>query len=226
MTSSMLERFTAIIDAFDGPVDILSLDQVATCAGLPRSTTHRILDQLVGLHWVAHTDRGYRLGKRAICWGAADADDVRLREAAAPILHHLQMATRAVVHLGVFDNGYIVHIDKLGGSGAAQIPTRVGLRLPAHRVALGMAVLATLPPEQVSASLDPAASAELLRIRRTGLAHRHNDYTTGWSSVAATINGRAALGIVLPDNVSMQRHLAVLRAAAARVNDALPSVFA
>jgi hypothetical protein len=87
-------------------------------------------------------------------------------------------------------------------------------------------VLAALPPEQVTASLDPAVGTELLRIRRTGLAHRHNDYTTGWSSVAATINRRAALGIVLPDNISAQRHLAVLRAAAARVNDALPSAFA
>jgi DNA-binding IclR family transcriptional regulator len=226
MTSSMLERFTAIIDVFDGPAVSLSLDQVASGAGLPRSTTHRILDQLVGLNWVAHADRGYRLGRRAMCWGAADAADVRLREAAAPVLHHLQIATSAVVHLGVFDDGYIVHIDKLGGSGAAQIPTRVGLRLPAHRVALGMAVLAALPPEQVTASLDPAVGTELLRIRRTGLAHRHNDYTTGWSSVAATINRRAALGIVLPDNISAQRHLAVLRAAAARVNDALPSAFA
>jgi hypothetical protein len=41
--------------------------------------------------------------------------------------------------------------------------------------------------------------------------------------VAATINGRAALGIVLPDNISTDRHVAALRTAAARIS-AVPAL--
>src|SRR5512135_1971773 len=96
---TMVDRFTSIIDAFDDTTVGLSLDQVAARAALPRSTTHRILDHLVRLNWLAHSDRGYGLGKRALSWGAGDAADLRLREAAAPVLHDLQAMTGAVVHL-------------------------------------------------------------------------------------------------------------------------------
>ena len=55
--ASMLDRFTAIIDAFDDDAAVLSLDQIAVRTGLPRSTTHRILDQLVRLRWIGHGRR-------------------------------------------------------------------------------------------------------------------------------------------------------------------------
>ena len=70
VSASMLDRFTAIIDAFDDAAGGLTLDQIAGRTGLPRSTTHRILDQLVRLRWLTHAGRGYRLRARA-----AAADD-------------------------------------------------------------------------------------------------------------------------------------------------------
>jgi len=232
--SSMLDRFTAIIDSFDDTGVGLTLDQIAGRTGLPRSTTHRILDQLVRLRWLTHTGRGYRLGARASAWGAGEAADVRLRSAAAPVLHDLQLGTGAVVHLGVLDRGHIVHLDKLGGSSARQVPTAVGVRLPAHRVALGVAALASLPPEDVIAQLrhidpdeQPEASwwAELYTVRRR-VAVRHGDYAIGMVSVAAAVGSRAAIGIVTPDRVLAQRCQPVVAAAAARVARALAGVSA
>jgi len=122
----MVDRFTSIIDVFDDTTVGLSLDQVAARAELPRSTTHRILDHLVRLNWLSHSERGYGLGKRALSWGAGDLSDLRLREAAAPVLHDLQVDTGAVIHLGVLDGRDIVHVDKLGGRSAMHVPTRVG----------------------------------------------------------------------------------------------------
>ena len=84
--ASMLDRFTAIIDAFEDISAGLTLDQIAARAHLPRSTTHRILDQLVRLQWLTHSGRGYRLGARTSAWGAGDSADVRLRSVAAPVL--------------------------------------------------------------------------------------------------------------------------------------------
>src|ERR671922_35389 len=63
---TMVDRFTSINDAFDDTTVGLSLDQVAARAELPRSTTHRILDHLVRLNWLSHSERGYGLGKRAV----------------------------------------------------------------------------------------------------------------------------------------------------------------
>jgi DNA-binding IclR family transcriptional regulator len=212
---TMVDRFTSIIDAFDDTTVGLSLDQVAARAELPRSTTHRILDHLVRLNWLSHSERGYGLGRRAMSWGAGDAADLRLREAAAPVLQDLQSSTATVVHLGVLVGRYIVHVDKLGGPSA--VPTRVGSRAPANQLALGLAVLAALPPEDV----DLALSADLHRIRRAGVVHRRGDYGPGLTSVAATIDKRAALGIVLPDNVSPAKYQPLVISAAARVRHVL-----
>ncbi|SPM33655.1 DNA-binding transcriptional regulator, IclR family [Mycobacterium rhizamassiliense] len=208
---TMVDRFTSIIDAFDDATVGLSLDQVAARAELPRSTTHRILDHLVRLSWVSHSDRGYGLGDRAMSWGAGDATDLRLRSAAAPVLHHLQIKTGAVVHLGVLAGLDIVHVDKLGGPSAPVVPTRVGTRAPAPRLALGLAVLAVQPPELVGPGID------VIRARACGVVTRRGDYGPEFTSVAATIDHRAALGIVLPANASAQRYEPLLRAAAGQV---------
>lgn len=212
---AMVDRFTSIIDAFEDTTVGLSLDQVAARARLPRSTTHRILDHLVRLNWLSRSENGYGLGARAVAWGAGDAADLRLRAAAAPVLHDLHTTTGAVVHLGVLDGEQVVHLDKLGGRCAQQVPTRVGSRCPARRLALGLAVLAARPIG------DGEFSAELYRIRRSGVLHRCGDYRPGLVSVAATVDARSALGIVLPAKVAVERYKPLMVAAAARVRDAL-----
>jgi DNA-binding IclR family transcriptional regulator len=214
---TMVDRFTSIIDAFDDTTVGLSLDQVAARAALPRSTTHRILDHLVRLNWLSHSERGYGLGSRATSWGAGDAADLRLREAAAPVLQRLQATTGAVVHLGVLRGEDIVHVDRLGGGSAEQVPTRVGTRSRATELALGLAVIAVRPPEDTDAAL----SLELDRIRRTGVVYRRDEYGRGLTSVAATIDARAAIGIVLPDKVSPERYLPLAAASAAMVRRSL-----
>jgi DNA-binding IclR family transcriptional regulator len=208
-----IDRFTVVIDAFDDATVDLTLDQVATRAALPRSTTHRILDHLVRLDWLKRNDRGYGLGVRAMSWGAGDAADLKLREAAAPALYDLQVKTAAVVHLGVLRGRDIVHVDKLGGPA---VPTRVGTRTPAGESALGLAVLATLPPEDVGES-----STDLEASRRTGVVCLDGDYGPGLTSVAAAIDRRAAVGIVVPDSVCAQRYQPLVIAAAARTRAAL-----
>ncbi len=210
---TMVDRVTSIIDVFDDATVGLSLDQVAGRADLPRSTTHRILDHLVRLKWLCHTDRGYGLGARAMSWGAGDAADLRLREAAAPTLHQLHVRTAAVVHLGVLDGGDVVHVDKLGAPAADRVPTSVGSRIRAERVALGLAVLAMLSPEEVG--------VDLHRVRKAGGLVRTDDYAPGLTSVAAAVDRRASVGIVLPDNLSGDRFLPLVLDAAGRIRRAL-----
>lgn len=231
--ASMLERFTAIIDSFGDDAVVLTLDQIAMRTGLPRSTTHRILDQLVRLRWIGHGAGGYRLGDRttrvrSVGTVPEPADD-RLRAAAAPVLHALQLGTGAVVHLGLLDRGRIMHLDKLGGVGARRVPTAVGIRLRADRLALGVAALATLHPEEVIAeltSLDecwqapPTWWGEFHSARRR-VVTRSGDYAPDLVSVAAPVGMRAAIGIVTADRVHAQRCGPLVAAAAAQISRAL-----
>ncbi|TDC97315.1 IclR family transcriptional regulator [Actinomadura sp. 7K507] len=201
---SMIERMTLILDAFSGPTARLTLEDVARRTGLPRSTAHRILDQLVGQRWLAHHSFGYGLGQRALGLGGQDGGHGKIREAAAPLLHELQITTGLVAHLAVLDGAEVFYLDKLGGRLASSVPSRVGGRAPAHCTALGKAMLAWLEPEQVDAMLGSGISRftsrtigelgtlhqELHRVRqRRGLAFERGESYPGIACVAAAIRG-------------------------------------
>lgn len=204
LPQSMVERMTLIMDAFTGRSIRLTLEDVARRTHLPRSTAHRILDQLVRLNWLDHTSSGYSLGKRALGLGGRDGGHGEIREAAAPLLHRLQIRTGMVVHLAVLDSAEVFYLDKVGGRFALSVPSRVGGRAPAHCTAVGKAILAWLEPEQVEALIDGHMSRltnrtigdigtlhqELNRIRqRRGLAFERGECFPGISCVAAAVRG-------------------------------------
>ncbi|MGI5272323.1 IclR family transcriptional regulator [Nonomuraea sp. CA-218870] len=189
---SMVERMTLILDAFACRSTRLTLEDVARRTRLPRSTAHRILDQLVRLDWLDHTSSGYGLGRRALGLGGGGGGHGEIREAAAPLLHELQLNTGLVAHLAVLDGADVHYLDKAGGRSARSVPTRVGGRSPAHATALGRAILAWLAPERVHALVGHRGSLhqELHRIRqRRGLAFERGDCFPGVTSVAAAIRG-------------------------------------
>lgn len=201
---SMVERMTLILDAFESPSARLTLEQVARDTHLPRSTAHRILDQLVRLEWLSHSSFGYALGTRSLGLGGSGDGHFELREAAADALHELQVRTGLVVHLAVLDNAEVRYLDKVGGRFASTVPSRVGGRAPAHCTALGKAMLAWLPAEDVECLVATALARqtsrtisdvttlhqELSRIRgRRGLAFERGECFADISCVAAAIRG-------------------------------------
>ena len=208
LPASMVERMTLILDAFDDLSSRLTLEEVACRTRLPRSTVHRILDQMVRLDWIDHASFGYCLGRRAKAMGESESGHIRIREAAAPLLHELHMTTGMVAHLSVLDGPDCVYLDKIGGQLAAALPSRVGGRAPAYATAGGKALLAGLEPEQVDslyagprlprrtertiADLS-TLHLELNRIRRRhGLAFETGEATAGMSCVGAAIRSPAS----------------------------------
>jgi DNA-binding IclR family transcriptional regulator len=201
---SMVERMTLIVDSFDSRSTLLNLEQIACRTHLPRSTAHRILDQLVRLNWLDHTSLGYRLGRRALGLGGQDGTHGEIRQAAADILHELHLRTGMVVHLAVLDGSEEIYLDKIGGQYARVLPSRVGLRRSAYLSTGGRAMLAWLDPEQVDGLVGgrltrPARPGkwdimglhrELNRIRgRGGISIDRGEYSAGVPSVAAAVRG-------------------------------------
>lgn len=201
---SMVERMTLIMDVFEGRTARRSLEDVARSTHLPRSTAHRILDQLVRLRWLEHNNFGYGLGRRALGLGGGDGSQSRIREAAAARLHQLQMRTGMVVHLAVLDGAEVHYLDKVGGRFAASVPSRVGGRAPAHSTALGKAMLAWIEPEEVEARAGDTINRqtqrtisdigtlhqELNRIRqRSGLAFERGECFPDIACVATAVRG-------------------------------------
>ena len=145
---SMVQRVTLIMESFDGRTSRRSLEDVAMRTGLPRSTAHRILDQLVQIGWLRHDQSGYSLGWRARQLGGPAHDVAVLREVAAPVLHDLATRTGLVVHFAVLDGPFALYLDKVGALSSA-VPSRVGGQMVAFRTAVGRAMMARYKPEEV-----------------------------------------------------------------------------
>ncbi len=233
---SMVERMTLILDLFTGRETCLTLEQIARTTRLPRSTTHRILDQLVRLEWLQHSVAGYGLGRRSLVLGGGAGDHGELRSVASPYLHDLLLRTGAVIHLGVLDGAQVAYLDKLGGRFAVTVPSRVGGLAPAHCTGLGKAMLAWLDAEHVDdlvgdqlssrttstiAGLD-ALHHELARIRaRGGLAMERGECFPDIACAAAAIRGPrgpiGAISVVATVGTHLERVAPLVVAAAQRI---------
>jgi DNA-binding IclR family transcriptional regulator len=219
--TSMVARVALIMNSFDRVGKHLHLDQVVTRTGLPRSSAHRILTQLHSAGLLQHRSDGYCLAASPLPVTRM-LDHSQLRGAASPVLERLHADTALVVHLGVLLGADVVYLDKVSGGGGIVVPTRVAGRTPAHASALGKAMLAQLPAEEVDAILvdplrkcTPATISDLptlhqamARIRsRHGLAYDDQELAVGLSSVAAPIRmaDDALAGLSLTGAVPAQR---------------------
>jgi DNA-binding IclR family transcriptional regulator len=193
---SVLGRAAVVIDAFDD-ARALSLDDLTARTGLPRSTVYRLAEQLRDVGWIERVSAGYRIGLRLFEVGGLAADAARLRAQAGTWLFQAQQQCAQTVHLGILDGDEVVYIDKVGPA-RSEVPTRVGGRLPAHRTAIGRALLsaqseaawkriladtAAIPTRPGA----PSLKSILETARRTGIATDFGDSISGLSCVAAPI---------------------------------------
>jgi DNA-binding IclR family transcriptional regulator len=194
--SAVIDRVSLVLDAFDGP-GRLTLAQIVRRTGLPRSSTHRMLERLVQLRWLRRTGHEYELGMRLVELGSLAVHQDRLHRAATPLLHDLHRATGLVIHLAVLDGADVVYLDKIGDRMVASIPSRVGGRQPAHCTAVGKAILAysehadavDLASRKTRYSISSPAqlTAELAKVRARGVAFDREESLPGFGCVAAPI---------------------------------------
>jgi DNA-binding IclR family transcriptional regulator len=197
--AGVVERLTQILDVFAHGPDELSLDDLALLSGLPKSTTFRLLRQLVEMHWPEHDNRGYRLGPRMQRLAHRVTDYSGLRAAAADTLNRLHLASSAVVHLVVLEGSHVHYLDKVGGAASLSVPSRVGVRVPAHLAVSGLSLLSSHRPEQVDELFNAAdvSSERLTRLheqltlvrQRHGLAVTPGDMSTAIRAAAAPVTG-------------------------------------
>ncbi|OZC52491.1 IclR family transcriptional regulator [Rhodococcus sp. WWJCD1] len=212
---SLLERYTLILDAFP-PGDALGLAQVATRTGLPNSTVHRMLVDMVAVNWIQRAGRRFELGMRLFELGERVPVNYRLRTAAMPYMHDLHAVTGYTVHLGVRDEHDIVYIEKLQVRTPMPLPSQIGGRLPLTCTGVGKALLAFEGNELREAVLArplrrytdrsivdaDVVRSQLIDIRKTGIAIEREEAADGGCCVASPIliDGKpiAAISVSVP----------------------------
>jgi DNA-binding IclR family transcriptional regulator len=189
--------------------------ELALASGLPKSTVHRVLSELILEDMVARMGSRYQLGaswhalqmtRHASDWGG-------LLDAARVPLAQAFEASGATVHLAVLESSEVLYLEKLTGRGGTGVPTRVGSRLPASCTALGKALLAhseipivrsvlskTLPRCSARSIVLPRVLLEqLAEVRKQGVAYDFEELQPGLFCVAVPViqQGRPVAAVSL-----------------------------
>ena len=240
----MTSRALALLGAFDDTNRRLGLSDLAARAGVPLSTAHRLVAELVAWGALAReSDGAYVVGRRLWDVGLLAPVNADLVETASPFLHDLYAATRATVHLAVRDGHETLYLDRLRGNTSVPVVSTVGSRLPLHATGVGKVLLAHAPDDVRGAVLagdlarvtaytltQPGTlGRQLDRVVRDGWATTSEEMSLGACSVAVPVHtgggageAVAALGVVVPSlRTQRARLVAALQVAAGGVGRAL-----
>lgn len=198
---SSLSRGISLLEMFSVNRPEISISEMARRSGMPKSTTHRLVGDLIAAGILERGDRGVRLGLRLFELGHLVPSQRTLREIALPYAHSLSEATGLTCNVAVRDGVDIIYVEKITMRNLRVPHSRAGGRLPLHCTALGKAILAHSEHdliEDVLAGDLPRLSAktivepeplrrELARVRETGIAFDVEESQIGLFCVAAPV---------------------------------------
>jgi DNA-binding IclR family transcriptional regulator len=209
----------------------LPASAIAQQLGLPRSSAYHLLKVLQQEGFVTHLpdQRRYGLGPAAFELGSAYSRQESLRWIAQQVLTRLVSATTHNAHLAVLHGREVLYVIEERAPHRPALVTDVGVRLPAHLTASGLAMLAKLPPQQVNAlfpsrreltrryETGPTSLTQLRKLLReadeNGYAEEDGFVTPGLASVATAVLDHsehpvAAVALTFPESTSERSELA------------------
>jgi len=230
----VLDRMTAIFEAFDQDDRGLRISELAVRAALPKSTVSRLVSTLVRQGYLERDGQVIHLGLRLFELGQLAEEPRELRAIALPAIADLRNDTGETTYLAIRDAGEMVCIAIMRGHPATTLTARIGGRLPVHATGLGKAMLAYADAAEIDAVVAAGLAAwtpqtiverdlllrQLSDIRRDRLAVEREEFTPDVSSVASAVfspEGRpvAAVGVSgRADSLDIDRCAASVREAA------------
>ena len=139
-----------ILEVFSPEKPVLSLAEISTLLGYPKTTLHTLLRTLVYKGVIEHGDKGtYSLGTAIISMTQAIRVNVQLRDRVAPLLRELADTCRESVYLTILDKSACLYIYAIESSDRLLARTAIGERTPLHCTSAGKAILSFLPADTV-----------------------------------------------------------------------------
>ncbi len=125
-----------------------TLRELALRSGLPAPTVHRIIRTLLGGGYIRQEpSRAYALGPRLVRLG--DAAGRVLGAWAQPVLLALVEATGETANMAMLDGDRVIYLAQAPSKHSMRMFTEVGRRVHVHCTAVGKALAAQLPGEEL-----------------------------------------------------------------------------
>jgi len=215
--SRALAILKALADSVDGD---RSLDEISTIVGLPKSTTHRLLETLKAQGWVDNGDAAgsYRLGLEAAMIGSRAIQAQRPRAEVREVISRAAHEIGETIGLGVLEGHLVLVVEKGVPDRPFSWNLGVGSTMPAHATAAGKVLLSGLADADVEVRLResgltlsgpktitelPALLEQLGGVRQRGYAIDDEEFEEGLRCVAVPVfapDGHVvhSLGITAP----------------------------
>jgi DNA-binding IclR family transcriptional regulator len=238
-THQSLKRGLWIIEVIATIGSSATLAEIARKTGLPRSTAYHILRALVEFGYLVQDGdaRAYTLAPKLFRLTRSSWTAEQLAEIAMPYLDELSRRTGEGTSLAVLRDGVVTVIAKREPEGPVRVVQEVGARRPIYCTAVGKALAAWLPAQELEGILNrtvlgrmtantitsrTAFYRELARIRASGFALDNEEHIKGIRCIAAPVRDhsgevRASLCVVGPQNHLPQRKLLQIRGVLANV---------
>ena len=162
-----IERVASILEALSQSGDGTGLGVLSARVGLSKGTTHRILSSLLYFDFVRQDaeTRNYALGFKLAELGSYLLEQLDVRKEAKPFLRDLSQRTGETCYLVILERTEVIYVEKVEPDDASVIlraTAKVGQRNEANSCAVGKALLAQLPEQELDVLM-----AEMPFVQRT-----------------------------------------------------------
>ncbi|WP_159828845.1 IclR family transcriptional regulator [Arthrobacter sp. 9AX] len=203
---SVISRVVRLMAAFDRQVPSMSLSELSQRAGLPMTTAHRLVEEMLK-HGLMERDADgqLRVGVRLWELAARGSQALSLREIALPYMEDVQAAVHQYTTLAVLDHGSVLYLERLSAPDSAAKraldAAHIAQRAPLHATSSGLVLLAYSPTwlqqEVLAAPLEkvteetitdpPTIRRHLAEIRQRGYAALPGIAVKGWTGIAVPV---------------------------------------
>lgn len=216
----VLDRGLDLIELLATSSSGMTIAELSSASGLPKSTVHRILSTYVERHYVEQNEdtRVYVLGYKVIEIASLFLNKIVLKTEAEPIMRELAATYGCTSYLGVLEQNEVMYLERVERVNSLRLYTQIGKREPVYCTALGKVLAASLPEDEFQRlarhlsfiPLTPSSvrnyeqfMKEVSFARENGYAVDREEHTVGSCCVAVPIydytrNVMAALSISGP----------------------------
>ena len=145
-----------ILNLFEGNRSELGNTEIAKMLDMNPGTAAGLIYTLKVNHYLDQNpvNRKYRLGLKIAERASVLLNQLDVRKIATPFLEELRDWCGESVNLGILDDQEVVYIERMFGHHALGIRSELGKRAPIHSTALGKAIAAFLPEQDLKALLE------------------------------------------------------------------------
>ncbi len=198
-----IDKCFAILDLLAQSKEAMGISDISGKLELNKSTVFNIVHTLMDLNVLDHhSDSKFILGTRLYILGNMSGRRSDLIQAAHPFLERINGKTKLSAFLGLRSDCQVILIDKADSANEIKVSSEIGMQMPILAGAGIKAMLSQLSDEEIDEILartelkkytpnsivdKKVYKAEILEVRRQGIAYDREEYIEGMVAFAIPI---------------------------------------